>query len=95
MLRTLYTTVSWVFSVFSLLLLVYVILIFVRPRPNWFTETLNRVMDTVLNPIRRFLRARLPVQMQILDWSPLVLYLLMRLVMLVLRLVTFGSIWSW
>ena len=37
--------------------------------------------------------ARLPVQMQILDWSPLVVYLLMRLVLLVLRLFVVGSIW--
>ena len=90
---TLYRVVNWVFSVFSLILLAYVILSFVRPRPNWFTEALNRLVDTVLNPIRRFLRARLPVQMQILDWSPLVVYLLMRLVLLVLRLFVVGSMW--
>ena len=89
----LYRVASLLVNVFSLILLAYVILSFVRPRPNPFVDTLFRVVDTILNPIRRLLNRLLPPQARFLDWSPLVALLLARIVLMVLRMFLWSRLW--
>ena len=73
-------------SLFSLLLLAYVILSWMKPAANRWTVWINRIVEPVISPVRKFLNERLPQQVRSLgiDWSPLVLWLLIRLLRSVL-----------
>ena len=63
----------WVMKV---LLISHVVITLLRLPDNAFTRLVNRVLNPMLNPIRSCLRERLPEKLQFLDWSPVVLYLL-------------------
>lgn len=67
----------WLFDV---ALLIYVAMSWLRPTANRWTELLRKIVEPVLNPIRRILVEKLPPRCQIFDWSPLVAWLLVELV---------------
>ncbi len=75
-------TVLWLFDV---CLLLYVLLSWLKPASNKWTELLKRVVEPVLTPIRRVLVAKLPARWQIFDWSPVVAWLLVELVNMLLN----------
>ena len=57
----------WLFDV---ALLIYVAMSWLRPTANRWTELLRKIVEPVLNPIRRILVEKLPPRWQIFDWSP-------------------------
>ena len=63
-------------ELYKLALLAYVVLSWLRIPSNRWTVLLQRIVEPVVSPVRRFLRARLPMQWQMFDWSVLVVYLL-------------------
>lgn len=67
----------WLFDV---ALLIYVAMSWLRPTANRWTELLRKIVEPVLNPIRRILVEKLPPRWQIFDWSLLVAWLLVELV---------------
>ena len=67
----------WLFDV---ALLIYVAMSWLRPTANRWTELLRKIVEPVLNPIRRILVEKLPPRWQIFDWSPQVAWLLVELV---------------
>ena len=67
----------WLFDV---ALLIYVAMSWLRPTANRWTELLRKIVEPVLNPIRRILVEKLPPRWQIFDWAPLVTWLLVELV---------------
>ena len=67
----------WLFDV---ALLIYVAMSWLRPTANRWTELLRKIVEPVLNPIRRILVEKLPPRWQIFDWSTLVAWLLVELV---------------
>ncbi len=75
-------TVLWLFDV---CLLLYVLLSWLKPASNRWTELLKRVVEPVLTPIRRVLVAKLPARWQIFDWSPVVAWLLVELINMLLN----------
>lgn len=75
-----------VLDLYKLLLIVYVLLSWLHIGANRWTELLRRAVEPVLNPVRVFLHARLPRQWQVLDWSPLAVYLLVGLAQTLLRI---------
>ncbi len=75
-------TVLWLFDV---CLLLYVLLSWLKPASNRWTELLKRVVEPVLTPIRRVLVAKLPPRWQIFDWSPAVAWLLVELINMLLN----------
>lgn len=75
-----YRVVDLVFTVFELALIAYVLLSWIRPSANRWTELLRNVVEPVLKPVRRFLVAKLPRQYQFIDWSPLVVFLALSLI---------------
>ncbi|MDO4837293.1 MAG: YggT family protein [Clostridia bacterium] len=75
-------TVLWLFDV---CLLLYVLLSWLKPASNKWTELLKRVVEPVLTPIRRVLVAKLPARWQIFDWSPVVAWLLVELINMLLN----------
>lgn len=80
MIWILYRLIDLVLSLFDLALLIYVVLSWVRPAANRWTELLRRIVEPVLTPIRRFLVAKLPGRWMIMDWSPVVAWLLIGII---------------
>ena len=74
-----YRLLSAVISAYELALFVYVILSWVSIRANYWTELLRSVVEPPLRPIRRFLMRVIPLRWQFLDWSVLVMWLLLDL----------------
>lgn len=72
-------------ELYKLLLLIYFIVALLRVPANRWTTLLARVIEPVLNPVRTFLRARLPAQWQVVDWSLMVVYLLVSVAQSVLQ----------
>ncbi len=81
--------INWAFNIFEILLIVHVALSWIRPTANKWTVMLDRIVEPVLSPIRRFLQAKLPAAAQIFDWSPMVALLLLSL----LRRILFSFVW--
>lgn len=73
-------------DLYKLLLIAYVVLSWLHINANRWTELLRRVIEPVLRPVRALLTARLPRQWQILDWSPLAVYLLVGLAQTLVRI---------
>ena len=69
-------TINTVFRIFELLLFAYVLLSWLRISENKWTTLLRRIMEPVMNPVRNFLRSKLPAQFQVLDFTPVVVYIL-------------------
>ncbi|MDO4483370.1 MAG: YggT family protein [Clostridia bacterium] len=56
--------------VYELLLIAYVLLNWLKPAANRWTELLRRVTEPVLTPLRVAIVSRLPARYQPIDWSP-------------------------
>ena len=67
-------------ELYKLALLVYVVLSWLRIPANRWTVLLQRIIEPVVGPVRRFLRAKLPMQWQMFDWSVLVVYMLIGII---------------
>jgi uncharacterized protein YggT (Ycf19 family) len=76
----LYKIIRAILWLFDVCLLLYVLLSWLKPAANRWTELLKRIVEPVLTPIRRVLVAKLPARWQIFDWSPVVAWLLVELV---------------
>ena len=92
--RTLFLLINSLLELYKLALLAYVVLSWLRIPSNRWTVLLQRVVEPVVAPVRRFLRAKLPVQWQMFDWSVLVVYLLIGLLQGFLR-TTLGMMLWW
>ena len=77
--RLIGSLVNLVLSLYSVAIVVYVILSWVKPVANRWTELLRSIVEPVLAPIRRLLQQHLPNQWQVVDWSPLAALLLVRI----------------
>ena len=84
--RILLSLVDLALSLFNLCLLIYVVLSWVRPASSRFTELINKVVEPVIAPVRRFLNAHIPAAWGVsgVDFSPIVLWILVGLVRRVL-----------
>ena len=65
---------------FELALIVYVLLSWLKPAANRWTELLKSVVEPVLAPIRRVLVQKLPSKYQNVDWSPVAAILIVALI---------------
>jgi len=81
----LYGLISLVLRLYRLALIVYVILSWIRIPANQWTELLRRVIEPVLQPVRVFLRRKVPDKYMVVDWSPLALWLLIEVADILLR----------
>lgn len=82
----LYSLISLVLRLYRLVLIVYVILSWIRIPANQWTELVRRVVEPVLEPVRVFLRRKVPHKYLVVDWSPLALWLLIEILDIVLRI---------
>ena len=69
-----------VFNLFNILLLIYVLLSWIHPVQNKWTELVRSLVEPVLTPVRRFLQKNVPNLMGTFDWSPVALWLLVSLI---------------
>ncbi len=91
--RVIYSLISTAFSLYELALMAYVILQWVNIPANRWTELLRRIIEPVLMPIRRLLMSKLPPRFQMLDWSPMVLLLLIGLARRIVAMLLTAWIW--
>lgn len=91
--RLLYSLLNSLVELYKLALVAYVVLSWLRIPSNRWTVLLQRLVEPVLIPVRKFLRKYLPSQWQIIDWSVLAVYLLLGVVQTVLRVVFW--VWLW
>lgn len=89
----LYLLLHSLLELYRLVLLAYVVLSWLRIPANRWTVLLQRLVEPVVNPVRTFLRARLPMEWQMFDWSVLVVYLLIGVVEMLLRMVLGALLW--
>jgi len=83
--RLIFWCVDTVMSIYSLALLIYVVMSWLHPIRNKWTELLRSVVEVVLTPIRRIITQYLPKRWQILDWSPVGAWLLLGIVRSMLK----------
>lgn len=91
--RTLFILLNSLLELYKLALLASIALSWLRVPSNKWTVMLQRVVEPVVGPVRRFLRAHLPTQWQMLDWSAAVVYLLVGLVQSFLRMTLGMMLW--
>lgn len=72
-------------ELYKLLLLIYFVVALLRVPSNRWTTLLARVIEPVVNPVRTFLRTRLPARWQMVDWSLVAVYLLISVAQSVLQ----------
>lgn len=77
--------IDTVMSLYSLALLVYVLLSWLHPIRNKWTELLRAVVEVLLTPVRRLVTQYLPKRWQVLDWSPVAVWLLLGVVRSMLK----------
>ena len=70
-----YRVITWITSIFQILLLAEVLLSWIRPQENRWTTLVHRLTEPVLGPVRRLLQRVIPTQYQVIDFSPLVVWL--------------------
>ncbi|MGN0747791.1 MAG: YggT family protein [Aristaeellaceae bacterium] len=92
--RLVYSLLSMLLSVYELVLVVYVVMSWIHPAANKWTELVRSLVEPVLEPIRRLLRRHLPARWQIMDWSVLVLWLLIGIARRVLMMI-FSALIFW
>ena len=71
-------------NVYKLLVIAYVVISLMGISANKWTELLRSVVEPLLLPIRKLLAQYLPKQWQVIDWSPVVLIILVSLVQWIL-----------
>lgn len=67
-------------DVYRLAIVAYVIINLIRLPANKWTEMLRSIIEPLLDPLRKLIARYLPEKWQILDWSPLALFLLVLVV---------------
>lgn len=82
--------INLLLNLYTIAIVVYVILSWVKPAANRWTELLRSIVEPVLNPIRRLLQQHLPTQWQVVDWSPLAAWLLISLLRSLLSSIFYG-----
>ncbi len=70
-----FSLISFVLRLYKLLVLVYLVLNLLKVPANKWISLLASVIEPVLNPIRKLLSQYLPKDWQIIDWSPVALWL--------------------
>ena len=91
--RMLFILLNSLLELYKLALLAYIAISWLRVSSNRWTEMLRRIVEPVVTPVRRFLRAHLPPQWQMFDWSAAVVYLLIGLVQSFLRMTLGMMLW--
>ena len=71
-------------NVYKLLVIAYVVISLMGISANKWTELLRSVVEPLLMPIRKLLAQYLPKNWQFIDWSPVVLIILVSLVQWIL-----------
>ena len=71
-------------NVYKLLVIAYCVISLMGISANKWTELLRSVVEPLLLPIRKLLAQYLPKPWQIIDWSPVVLIILVSLVQWIL-----------
>ena len=74
--RLIGSLINLLLSLYSLAVVIYIFISLVKPAANRWTELLRGIVEPVLTPVRRLLQQHLPSQWQVVDWSPMVLLLL-------------------
>lgn len=69
----------WVIHACSILILIRAILSWVHPAANRWTVLLQRVTEPLLAPIRKLLNRLFPQGSRVIDFSPMVVILLLEL----------------
>ena len=88
--------ISAILTIFSILLIVYYVLYLLRVPSNKWTELLRSVVDPVLNLTRQLMQKLLPALTgKGIDWSPVVLYVAIRLACVVLGLLSGLPLIGW
>lgn len=72
--------IDLVLMLFELALIVYVVLSWLKPAANRWTELLKSVVEPVLTPIRKVLVEKLPAKYQVFDWSPVAAILIVAII---------------
>ena len=80
----LFGLIKGLLDVYKLLIVVYCVISLMHLAANRWTELLRSVIEPLLLPIRRLLARHLPKKWQIIDWSPIVLILLVTVVQWIL-----------
>ncbi len=78
-------------NIWTLLLVIHVILSWTKTASNKYTVLLSRIVEPVLEPIRRFLRQVLPAQLQVLDLSPIVAWILVSILRSIIQSIFYWS----
>lgn len=81
--------VSFLLGLYELLVLAWAIIHWFVHVSNQWTELVNRLTEPVLTPIRGFLNAKLPAKVQIIDWSPVAVWIIIGLVQRIISLLRF------
>lgn len=92
--RLIYSVLSMLLSLYEVVLFIYVVLSWIHPAANKWTELVRSLVEPGLAPIRRLLRQHLPVRWQIMDWSVLALWLLIGIARRVLMMI-FSALIFW
>lgn len=88
--------ISAILTIFSILLIVYYVLYLLRVPSNKWTELLRSVVDPVLGLTRQLMQKFLPALTgKGIDWSPVVLYVAIRLACFVLDLLSGLPLIGW
>ena len=76
--------IDLVLLLFQLALIAYVIIAWLKPAANRWTELLNSVLEPVLAPVRKILVQKLPSKYQNFDWSPVSVFLIVAIIRIIL-----------
>ncbi len=66
---------NFVLRLYKLLVLIYFLLSLLKVPANKWISLLGSIIEPVLNPVRKLLSQYLPKEWQIMDWSPVALWL--------------------
>lgn len=80
MLNILATLIILIVKLYKLAVVVYFVLELLKIPANKWTSLLASIIEPVLVPIRKLVNQYLPKKWQIIDWSPVVLFLLINVV---------------
>ena len=69
-----------VLNIYKLLVIIYFLIGLIKVPANKWTELLGSIIEPVLAPIRKLLAQYLPKNWQVIDWSPVALFLLLSIV---------------
>ncbi len=85
-LRVAFNILFWLLNISGTVLFIYAILTFVLPN-HAITQTIGRFIEPLLEPVRKLIRCYLPsLSNSALDFSPLGLWLLLKVASWLLRL---------